>query len=265
MRHDVLGRPCRENVLVHCNLQGCVTCAGKCPLALTQRDGKPREARMQLRHKQGHPVPVMTRVAAFRDIHGSITGVVASFDEQRLVTDRDRQQYNLAAYGCMDEITGIPNHGFTQFHLRENLAGFSEYHVPFGILCIQIDRLQHFCSSYGHQAGDAILRVVSQTMRNSLRPADFLGRWTGDQFLAILPNCGAAGVERAGARVRNIVNYAGLQWWGDRLTVSTSIGLATVQTGDTTDSILERAQRSLQRTSPPETAAPSHASSPAKT
>lgn len=245
-RHDVLGRPLNDNILAQCNHQGCVPCGGKCPFALTLQDGKAREARMQLRHKQGHPVPVLMRVAAFRNERNSITGVVASFDEQRIEADRDRQQRNLAAYGCVDNLTGIPNHGFTQFHLRENMAGYAEYHVPFGIVVVQVDRLQQFCSSYGHPAGDAILRVVSQTLRNSLRPGDFLGRWSESQFLGILPNCGTIGVEKACERIRKVAGYAGLQWWGDRLKVSTSIGFATVEFGDTVDSLLQRAQRSLE-------------------
>jgi diguanylate cyclase (GGDEF)-like protein/PAS domain S-box-containing protein len=246
LRHDVLGRFCRNNILALCNNQGCVLCAAACPFAQTLRDGQSREVRIQLRHKQGHRVPAHMRIAAIRDLHGSIVGTAESFDALRFASDRDQHQHNLATYGCLDHITSIPNHGFTQFHLRENLASFAAYHLPFAIARIQIDRLKHFQNAYGREAVDGILRVVSETMRSGLRPSDFLGRWTDDQFLAILMDCGVAGMEEAGARMRKVVGCAGLQWWGDELSATISLGYSAAQTRDTIESLLERAQRSLE-------------------
>jgi len=204
---------------------------------------------MQLRHREGHPVHVLMRFAPMRDSHGSIIGIVESFDEQKFSSDRDRNQHILLEHGCMDETTGIPNREFTQFHLEENLAGFTRYQLPFGILCIQVDQFDHFRATYGRPAGDAILRVVAHTMRNSLRPGDFLGRWTEDQFLAILINCGCGGAEKAGERIRRVVTSAGLQWWGDQLSVTTSAGWGIAQAGDTVDALLGRAQDALQQAS----------------
>jgi len=172
-----------------------------------------------------------------------------SFDEQKFASDRERNQHTLAAHGCADETTGVPNQEFTQFNLSENLASFTRYHLPFGILAIQVDRLEHFRSAYGRQAGATILQVVAQTMKSAFRPADFVGRWADDQFLVILVNCRDHGVEKTWERVRKMVTCAGLRWWSDELSVTTSVGFATAQEGDTIDSLLKRAQSSLQRSS----------------
>jgi diguanylate cyclase (GGDEF)-like protein/PAS domain S-box-containing protein len=244
--HDVVGRSSHDSILNHCDTNGCVACGATCPFSRTMHDGKPKEARMQLRHKEGHPINVLMRIAPIRDQHASIIGLVQNFDEQRFTSDRDRNLQHLSEHGCMDEITGVPNREFTQFHLTENLAGFTRYQLPFGIMCIKIDQLAHFRAAYGQPAGDAVLRVVAQTMRNSLRPSDFLGRWAEDQFLAILINCGGAGVEKTGERMRKVVSCAGLHWWGDELSVTTSVGEATAQTGDTMDTLLSRAEFSLK-------------------
>jgi diguanylate cyclase (GGDEF)-like protein/PAS domain S-box-containing protein len=244
-RHEAVGRSVRETILGHCDQQGCADCGAQCPFHQPLHNGKPREARIRFRHKNGHPLGMMLRVVPLRDRRGSILGAAASFDEQRLSTDRDRAQHNLAAYGCMDEITNTPNHDFTKFHLRENLAGFAQYHLPFGIMCIRINGLDHFHASYGRQAGDAILHVVAQTMRNSLRPSDFLGRWAQDCFLVIFVNCPASGVEKAVGRIRKVVNCAHLQWWGDQLSVTTAVGYATTQPGDTVESMVDRALHSI--------------------
>ena len=86
-------------------------------------------------------------------------------------------------------------------------------------------------------------------MKTSFRPADFVGRWTDDQFLVILVNCRDQGVERTWERIRKMVTCAGLRWWSDELAVTTSVGFATAQDGDTIESLLNRAQISLQRSS----------------
>jgi PAS domain S-box-containing protein len=198
-RHEVVGRSGRDNILPHCNDQGCIACGATCPFTRTMREGKPQEAKMQLRHKNGHPVHVLMRIAPIRNSHGSIIGIAESFDERSFASDRESHRNTLAAHGCMDETTGIPNHEFTRFHLSKNFSSFVRYHLPFGVLAIQVDRLEHLGAAYGRQAGDAVLRVVAQTMRTAFRPSDFLGRWTEDQFLAILINCGDRGVEQTAA------------------------------------------------------------------
>jgi len=212
-------------------------------------DGKPREARMRLRHKEGHPVHSLMWIVPIRDAHGSIIGLAESFEEQRFTTDRDRRQQKLAASGCMDEATGIANQEFTQFRLSDNLASLAQYHLPFGVICIQVDCLDAFRAAYGRPASDAILRVVAQTVRESLRPSDLVGRWNEDGFLAILTDCGSAGVERTAERIRKVVACAELRWWGDALSVSTRVGFGIAQAGDTIDALLKRAQSSLQQTS----------------
>jgi two-component system cell cycle response regulator len=248
-RHEMVGRSCRDNILLQCNDQGCLACGATCPISRTLHEGKPQEAKMQLRHKEGHPVHVLMRLAPLRDPHSSIIGIVESFDEQKFASEWDRNRHTLAAHGCMDETSGVPNHEFTQFHLTKNLASFARYRLPFGVIAIQVDRLQHFRAAYGRPAGDAIVSVVAQTLKNAFRPTDFLGRWADDQFLAILINCGEHGVEKTWERVQKMVTCAGLRWWSDELLVTTSVGYATVQTEDTIDTLLNRAQSSLKETS----------------
>jgi diguanylate cyclase (GGDEF)-like protein len=149
-------------------------------------------------------------------------------------------------HDCLDEVTGSSNHSFTQLHLRENLTSFIQHHRSFSILSIQMDSLDEFRAKYGSQAGDAVLRVVAETMTGNLRPSDFLGRWSADQFLAILVDCGAIGADVTGKRMQKVVALAGLKWWGDELSVTVSVGHATAQPEDTIDSLVGRALNSLQ-------------------
>jgi diguanylate cyclase (GGDEF)-like protein/PAS domain S-box-containing protein len=242
-RHDAVGHGCQQNVLPHCDGRACKFCGAACPIARALLDGKPTYAQIDLRHREGHRIPVRMWAVPLRDSHGSVIGVAQSFDRDAKLTEQ-RQEQNLAVYGCLDDATGVPNRGFTEFHLQENLDSFAKYHLPFGIMLIEVENLDQFRSAYGREAGDAILRVTAQTMKNALRPSDFLGRWGEAQFLAILMNCPQAGVIAASERIRKLVGCAGLQWWGDNLFVSTLVTTASVQADDTISTLLDRARNS---------------------
>ncbi|MGO9125659.1 MAG: diguanylate cyclase domain-containing protein [Terriglobales bacterium] len=249
-RYEVIGHSHRENILVQCNERSCPMCGESCPFRPPQTEGEGREQRLCLRHKNGRPVPVLLRITPIPGHSGTIQHVAGSFHEPHAARPARNRRTSVPSM-CLDETTGVANHGFIEFHLRENLACFAEYRVPFGIMCLQIDHFEHLRAAYGRQATDSMLRVVAETLRSGLRPSDVLGHWGEDQFLAVLPNCGARGAERAAERVQKLVAGAGIHWWGEQLSIATSIGCAGARAGDTVESLVERAQRSL-RPSPPQ-------------
>ncbi len=164
-RHEVIGRSCRENILAHCNEKHCVLCGIACPLTGTMHEGKASDARVFFRHKAGHRVPVHVRAVPVRDQKGSIVGMAESFDEQIADSEAENCRINLAAHGCLDVITGVMNHALTRSYLREHLAFFAEYDLPFGILSIRIEALEQFRAAHGREAADDILHVVAATMK----------------------------------------------------------------------------------------------------
>ena len=244
-RHEVVGQSLQQNILPHCDGNACASCTIACPTTRAVHEGKSIEARVEIRHNDGHHLPIRVWFVPIRDQHGVIVAVAQSFNRHVHEPDQRRQQ-NLAMHGCLDTLTGIPNHEFTEFHLRENLESFTKYQLPFGIMVLQVDELDHFQSIYGREAVDAIMRVFAHTIKDGLRPNDFLGRWTRERFLTILVNSSAGGVTAAAGRINKMVAHTSMQWWGDELIVKTSLGYASVQAGDDIQSLLERAQLSLQ-------------------
>lgn len=245
-RYEVIGHSRRENILAQCNDHSCPMCGESCPFHKTEVDVGEHEQRLLLRHKSGHPVPVLFRITPVPDRSGAIQHIAVSFQEPRAAMGAVRNRRAPVPSICLDETTGVANHGFVEFHLRENLAGFIEYHVPFGIMCLQVDHFDHLRAAYGRQATDSMLRVVAETLRNGLRPGDVVGHWGVDQFLAVLPNCGGRGAEKAAERVQKLVAGAGIHWWGEQLSIATSIGYAGAEAGDSVDAMVERTQRSLK-------------------
>jgi PAS domain S-box-containing protein/diguanylate cyclase (GGDEF)-like protein len=246
-RHEVLGHLSRENILAQCNRQACGLCGTSCPFAQTLQNGKSNEAQMHFHHHTGDQIPIHVWTVPVRDEHGTILLLAQSFDMPMADQANDRRQNTLAAYGCLDETTGLPNHAFTYFQLRENLASFAQHRVPFGIITLRAADIEKFRGTYGRAAVDTLLSVFARTMKNALPPHHFVGRWQEDEFLGILPNCNQMELHNFAEQLAKVVGYARIQWWGDELSVATALGRALVQPGDTLETLLSRAEQAVDQ------------------
>lgn len=243
LRQDVVGRCCEQSVLLHCDEQGVELCGNACPVSQTVMEGKKRESSAYLRHKAGHLVPVHVWCVPIRDEHGNVIGGSQSFEERTpelTIEDRHRE---LAAHGCLDPITGLPNQIFTLTRLREQMGRFSEHRLPFSIFLVGLPQNKVINASHGHPAAERMLQSAAKTLSKVLRPSDFLGRWAEDQLLAIL-----VGERAHGALPQPVGKLLGLScfhWWGDSVPVSVILAAAEPQPGETLESLLTRAQSEL--------------------
>jgi diguanylate cyclase (GGDEF)-like protein/PAS domain S-box-containing protein len=246
LRQEMMGRSCSDNFLGQADGEQTDLTGGLSPINVTMRDGKKVEAQVSLRHKEGYRVPVRLWTFPIRGDHGAVVAVAESFEESISIAEWERRQTKLANYGCLDEASGVLNHGMMQSHLREALGTFAEHPVPFSILCMEIDNLAAIQSRDGPGAVASVLRIVAQTLENSLRPTDFLGRWQENQFLAILMECSATEIVRAAERLRQMVSSSKVEWWGDQVQVTISLGGTAVAVGDATESFVLRAEEALR-------------------
>ena len=118
LRQDVVGRVCGDNFLGETDGEETESSSAVGPIAAVIREGKPIEAQISLRHKTGHRIPVQLWAFPIRNAQGAIVGVAESFEESVSVSDWDRRHTKLATYGCLDQASGVLNHGMVQAHLR---------------------------------------------------------------------------------------------------------------------------------------------------
>jgi diguanylate cyclase (GGDEF)-like protein/PAS domain S-box-containing protein len=244
-RIDVLGHSCRENVFLHCNEVSCETCAEQCSIAAALREAKLVETLGLIHHKAGHRSPVRICAIPLRDRHGSIIGIIQTFEEHFALAGPDANNQSMKEHGWLDEVTGLPNQAVMRSHLRETLGTFTEVHIPFGIACLQVNELSRFRSSYGQGAARSILQVVAQTLRNTVWPTDFVGSWSEERFLVILMGCSEEAVHAIGGRILKMMAGVTIRWWGEDLSVTVSIGSTGARAGDSVESLLQRAQHAL--------------------
>jgi diguanylate cyclase (GGDEF)-like protein/PAS domain S-box-containing protein len=246
LRQDVMGRFCGDILLVKSREKKAALCDQYCPLVAAMRDGRAREARVYLHHKSGYAVPVSLRAVPIRDAHGHVIGATESFVERPWVSQRRRPHSNLVVGHGLDALTLLPDYLFTESYLVDRLKFASEHIIPFGLLCIQLDHLDTLTAMHGLEAAEAILKVIAHTLRNGLDPQDFVGRWSGDQFLAIVANCGVADLVTTAERLKRLARSSEIIWWGDQLSVTASVGGTVLTPGEPLELLWERAGSALK-------------------
>jgi diguanylate cyclase (GGDEF)-like protein len=213
------------------------------------RDGKCLMVQASLRKKSGQSVDVHVRTVPLRGDDGRMHGAAELFEELITRAPTERRHNKLAVAGCVDQLTGILNHGMILVRLQEALSLHKVYPVPFCALCISIDGLGKIRERFGQAAVDATLHVVAQTLESALRPTDYLGRWLEQEFLAILTECNESDVPRVGDRLRKMAQRAHVNWWGDTWGMTISIGATPVQDMDTAGGMVSRAEEGMRKSS----------------
>jgi diguanylate cyclase (GGDEF)-like protein/PAS domain S-box-containing protein len=245
LRQDVVGR-CTRDQLVSRGANGTATEPPEdSPVLSALRDGRCSEKEVLLHHKDGYRVPVSLRTFAVRDANGRVIGAAESFEESIASSEWDRRQSKLESYGCLHDATGVLSREFAESRLRETLTTFYAHPVPFAVLCIQASHLDDVRGKYGLRAAHDILRVVGQTLERNLRSNDFVGYWEEDEFLCLVAECSRPEIEKVAGRLKRMVSYPEIKWWGDAIRISVSLGGTTVCPGDTLELLLQRAHQAM--------------------
>ena len=246
-RIEVLGHTCTDNILQHCNQNACNLCAERCPIVTALHGAKPVEGIGFIHHRSGHRIPVHTWAIPLRNKHGSIIGIIQSFEGEVVVNGPNPNDQRMKERGWLDLVTGLPNQAMMQSHLRETLGSFADLQIPFAVVCLEVHDFGPFRARYGQEAATSMLQVLARTLRNTVWPTDFVGRWSENQFLVILCGCGEDALQAVVDRMRRMMSNATIVWWGEELTIRISIGYAHSLLGDTVETIMQRAQQGLSR------------------
>lgn len=150
--------------------------------------------------------------------------------------------YRASSY--VDSLTGAGNRRRALSLLRSKLAGPKD--LQFGIVFVDLDGFKKINDSYGHAAGDAILKAVVLRMREELRESDEICRMGGDEFLTIVAQpISAAGIEAVAQRLFKAVKRP-YSFEGDEYVVGCSLGVSTYPDhGRTAEALLARADRAM--------------------
>jgi len=146
--------------------------------------------------------------------------------QERLLAATDALQNQLAH----DPLTGMLSRTAILETLRIELIRSQREQTTVGILMADVDHFKQVNDTYGHLAGDTVLREVAKRMYSSARPYDTVGRYGGEEFLIVLPGCNISGALSSAERLRNAIGKAPVDAPEGIIPVTLSLG-ATVGGG----------------------------------
>ncbi len=240
---DVVGKRCYDNILKHVDHEGNELCFGGCPMAATIVDGQPRDAKVFLHHRDGHRLPVSVRAVPVRDERGTVIGAVEVFTDSGAVARTEARLKELERLAMIDPLTGIGNRRSLEIALDARAEELRRYGWPYGVLVLDLDKFKRINDRHGHEVGDQVLKMVAATLTHTSRAADAVGRWGGDEFLAVLSNGNELGLKAASERIRSMIEHSVLRTPSGPLSVTVSIGGAMAAPGTAVDDLIRLADR----------------------
>lgn len=146
----------------------------------------------------------------------------------------------------LDALTGSFNRRTVDQWLARSFGEAARDRQPISVLFVDLDHFKSVNDRYGHACGDECLRKVSAALQAPLGEEDLFGRYGGEEFIAILPGRGGAAARVLGEQLRAAVENLEVDWEGQRLPLSVSVGVATRIEGETDpEATLARADKAL--------------------
>lgn len=160
--------------------------------------------------------------------------------------DQARLKVSLEIMASIDPLTNLLNRREMQEVIDRVYASAKRSTKPLSLILFDLDRFKMLNDNYGHDIGDKILIGISEVAKRTLRTSDWLSRWGGEEFLAILPDTDENGALNIAERLREAVEQFYLELNSQKIKTSASIGIASYpRDGDTPDFLIKAADAAL--------------------
>ncbi|MCF4151480.1 diguanylate cyclase [Dethiosulfovibrio sp. F2B] len=179
--------------------------------------------------------------------------VVKPFDSQELrmrlsVARRILElQDKLAFFANHDQLTKLLNRHALFERLSGEMARSDREGTPLTLGLLDLDHFKRINDTYGHLAGDRVLRSIAKILCRELRPYDVIGRYGGEEFVMVLPGASSEEGYRILDRIRERIGDRPLKLDDDRVELTVSMGLAEYRQGMTMDGLIARADEAMYR------------------
>ena len=126
-----------------------------------------------------------------------------------------------------DPLTGLPNRGAFNEKFDDAVKQYRRYHHPLSVILLDVDHFKRVNDTWGHDAGDVVLRQVGQILSSSVRETDFAARIGGEEFVVLLPETDLPQAIETAERIRAAVERASFDVQGRTLEIRISAGVAS--------------------------------------
>lgn len=157
-----------------------------------------------------------------------------------------RLRETLKRESIRDPLTGLYNRRHMEASLEREASRAERLHGSLGLIMVDADHFKRFNDTYGHEAGDLVLREMGAVMKNHIRKEDIACRYGGEEFLLILPDTSPESIKARAEDIRHKVKEMRIPYQGGELAITISLGVAILpQHGPTIEDALKAADSAL--------------------
>ncbi|MFW2372544.1 MAG: GGDEF domain-containing protein [Gammaproteobacteria bacterium] len=168
---------------------------------------------------------------------------MASMEQE---TDKLKQIIVLKNRQAMvDVLTEIPNRLAYEQTVEAEIARWKRFNKPLTLVMWDVDLFKKVNDTYGHKAGDKVLKTIAQLLNSRIRETDFLARYGGEEFIMLLPGTDETETRYLSNELRSKVEECGFHYHGERVVITVSCGISGFGEGDVLAQVFERADKAL--------------------
>ncbi|KPX27242.1 GGDEF domain-containing protein [Pseudomonas syringae pv. delphinii] len=183
-----------------------------------------------------------------REVASRLQGLasrVASMEQEALGFRTNLEEQRQKA--LIDPLTSLPNRAAWGERLEQEMADWQRDKNSLLVCILDLDHFKRINDGYGHLAGDKVLKIVANVFKKRLRPADFLARFGGEEFVMLLPATLSGTGLTLLDELRTAVELCPFHFKGERVTITVSIGVTALRTGERSDTAIKRADQALYK------------------
>ncbi|EFQ66174.1 diguanylate cyclase [Pseudomonas fluorescens WH6] len=147
----------------------------------------------------------------------------------------------------IDPLTGLPNRAAWSERLDQEVNAWHQRGNSLSLAMLDLDHFKRINDGYGHLAGDKVLKIIANVLSKRLRPTDFIARFGGEEFVLLMPDSPLADALAVGGVLRNAIEACPFHFKGEPVTITVSMGVAQLQSGERSELALKRADEALYR------------------
>lgn len=166
-------------------------------------------------------------------------------DAHQLLREKSQEIQTQLSAAFSDPLTSVANRPAFDYELSRRIQEWQRQKTPVSLVILDVDHFKRLNDTYGHPAGDEVLKLLARTLESTVRQMDLVARYGGEEFCVVLPNSGESRAKEAAERLRQTIADRPFKVDGTELSITVSVGVSCILANDDAASLLKRSDLAL--------------------